>query len=429
MEVIGRHIMFDSNGIRGMCMHSDLRYDVTGLKKIGMVSALISLIVVCASCGDDSSPVLGPSSEEPTPFVLSFQDPVEYEAGYDWLGSIVASDLDGDNDDDLVITSGLNYCFVVMKNEGDGTFQQKYARQLQTYIVRRLFAADLDGDGDEDLVTAHYDGTIHLHMNNGDATFQDPVFIEEPLLMVNTSNSADLLFVDDVNSDGYADIVASCYQPIGIAVLLNNGDATFRPPLFSAQKRETSHDKSILIDFDMDGELDILTTSYAASLVVITGIGDGIFMEGVIHEFLYWDVMGFVLTFAAPSDLDGDGDVDIVAGLRADVPLLQSIINTGNETLVRASTCETVRMYRYGTVGDMDGDGDVDLVATSYEDGFIMISQNDGNAVFDNSLFIETGTAANFSYAMSDLDGDGDLDLAVVKFDRVVIILNETGEQ
>ena len=400
---------------------------MTGPTKISMVSALISLIVVCASCGDDSSPVVGPEIEEPVPIVLSFREPVEYEVGYDWLGGIVATDLDGDNDDDLVITSGLNYCFVIMKNEGDGTFQQKYAHQLQTYIVRRLFAADLDGDGDNDLVTAHYNGTIHLHMNNGDATFQDPVLIEEPLLMVNTWDSAELLFVDDVNSDGHADIVASCYQPIGIAVLLNNGDGTFRPPLFSAQKRETSNDRSALIDLDGDGDLDILTPSYPASLVVIPGIGDGTFMEGVIHEFLYWDVMGFNLQFTAPSDLDGDGDVDVLAGLNADVPLLQSIINTGDETFERASACEAAGGSRPGTLGDMDGDGDVDFVTTSSEDVF-MIFQNDGNAVFDNGLIIETG-AATRDHTVSDLDGDGDLDIAVVKSDRVLIILNETGGQ
>lgn len=394
-------------------------------KKAVIVPMISVLIVIYAACGDDSS-IVGPPSEKPVSFVLSFQDPIEYELGYDWLGAIVSSDLDGDNDKDLVITSGLNYCFVVLKNEGDGTFQEKYTQQLQTYIMRQLYAVDLDNDGDEDLVTAHYNGTIHLHMNNGDATFQDPVLIEEPLLMVDGCCFSDgLLFVDDVNSDGHADIVASSYDPIGIAVLLNNGDATFQPPLFSPQKRETGNNTSTLIDLDQDGVLDILTTAYPASLVTISGVGDGTFKEGVIHKFLYWELMGFGLSFAAPSDLDGDSDVDVVAGLNADVPLLQSLINTGDETFERASTCETLGSWLFGTLRDMDDDGDVDVIAWRNANSCIMIYQNNGSAVFEEWLLIDTG-ATTIDLAMSDLDGDEDLDIVVVDFDRVLIILNES---
>ena len=79
---------------------------------------------------------------------------------------------------------------------------------------------------------------------------------------------------------------------------------------------------------------------------------------------------------------------------------------------------------------DLDGDGDVDVVSASQEDGTIAWYQNDGSQGFTTQIISDTETGAT-SITTGDLDGDGDLDIvtAAATTNSVSWYENEDNEQ
>ncbi len=97
----------------------------------------------------------------------------------------------------------------------------------------------MNGDGKPDIWCANFGGTssIGVLLGNGDGTFQPATMITN----IGSIAEVNALAVADVNGDGKLDlIVATCCESNGdaeAAVLLGNGDGTFRAPLFSDANR------------------------------------------------------------------------------------------------------------------------------------------------------------------------------------------------
>ena len=116
------------------------------------------------------------------------------------------------------------------------------------------------------------------------------------------------------------------------------------------------------------------------------------------------------------SDLDGDGDTDLVASSANAVDIL--LRGSGLEFSTRRLSvdCNSLR------AADLDGDGDRDLAAASMQ---MITLWNDGAAGFPTSE-VWGGDLQHVSVAPADLDGDGDLDLVSIAANQpsVSVLLN-----
>ena len=116
---------------------------------------------------------------------------------------LVATDVDGDLDTDVVAISGTGQdCLLV--NDGTGHFFDDTFLTMPVDRVdgRQAVAADLNLDGHADLVIANHGAQNRLYLNRGDGCFYD----KTPALPFR-DDATRLVLVFDVDRDGDRDVV------------------------------------------------------------------------------------------------------------------------------------------------------------------------------------------------------------------------------
>jgi len=182
----------------------------------------------------------------------SFQPAANYGTASGPKFAAVA-DLDGDGDNDMAVSCDLNIATILFNN-GDGTFQPPVL--IPAEGCQNITASDLDNDNDMDLITASYvhpnPGYACVMLNNGDGTFGAPVYY----LATRVPHA---VYAADFDDDGDNDLALANRDAGDISVLLNNGDATFEPAI----NYQTGLSPSSLlgIDFDGDSDLDLVVAN------------------------------------------------------------------------------------------------------------------------------------------------------------------------
>jgi hypothetical protein len=224
--------------------------------------------------------------------------------------SLATGDFRHDGKLDVAAITTFTGQAAVLLGRGDGTFQPAVYYAIDnsgSESLRWVTAADFNGDGNVDLAVADYlAGYIAVLLGNGDGTFKPP--IKTPL----NGPSPEFVAVGDFNGDHIPDLATvdrggTC--PC-ISVLLGNGDGTFQAP--TNIKPSIAPSAIGIGDFNHDGKLDIASVGQQGStseLIVLLGNGDGTFQTGNTYT-----VVADPLSVAV-ADFNGDGKLDLaVAG-------------------------------------------------------------------------------------------------------------------
>jgi hypothetical protein len=318
---------------------------------------------------------------------------------------VVSADLDGDGDVDLITTDGGGYVYWY-ENSGTGNFVSHRASDTGSGTIDYLDVVDVDNDGALDVVTKA-GSYLWWYRNTGATTFA-----RTAIAYANTATQPQLV---DFDADGDVDLLlaSSWNSSEGIYVLTNDGLGTFtKHTLVSVPQNFVS-----AVDADGDGDLDIFAAQLSWGTTRLY-VNDG--QNHFTSTNLPAATPGWGIHSLAPVDLDSDGDLDLMVtvGQPSEVTLPRQIAwydNVGGTYTLR-----TIGEYSNGVrqveASDVDGDGDLDVVASS--DWFEEVAwfENIGNTRFTARPAIAKSqiypTNRPIGFALADLDGDGDFDLA-----------------
>lgn len=395
------------------------------------------------------------------------------------VGSSAFADIDGDGDDDLLVTGYTNNnqrISKLYKNNGSGVFSEVHGTPFDPVSFSTVTFTDIDSDNDQDVLITGYNNSnqriAKLFMNDGTGTFS----LAGGIPFEGVSFGA--VAFADINNDGHKDVLITgentAEQPIA-KLYVNNGSGSFTEltglpfegvynsavafadidndgdqDVIITGKKNYTQDISKLYrnngngsftviaspafigmslgsvafaDIDNDSDPDLLVighSPYATSLIakLYTNNGAGSYSE--VTDHVLTGVKNGAITFV---DIDNDGDQDLLTtGLNVlNHGSAKLYFNNGDGTFLDMSGSFIDLSYSAIAFADVDNDGDEDALVTgtsNFNEGITALYLNDGTGIFkraSNTPFIQVKRG---SIGFSDIDNDGDMDIFVTGGDN-----------
>ena len=321
-----------------------------------------------------------------------------------------AIDIDGDGDADIVSNdSDSQGRAILLENLGDGTFADKAFLPVRS-LVRSIDSGDLDGDGNSDIVVSTIFQSVLVLRNQGNSTFTPT-----PVATGETNDSS--VRVGDLDGDGDLDIVSFSSRASANELFFheNAGDGRFSTRRIG-ETRSSTRDIE-LVDADLDNDLDIVFAALTAGQFAIVENIDGEASFGPTQTFNQRPNSRSL----AIGDFNGDTKPDLVT-LSEETLVVHRNTSDANSPFASAETIfEATLAYASPRTADVDGDGDVDIVAMVQQpDDFafdLVWFENQGPRFSSPQLiapvypsFLVPGFEA---VDVADFNGDGNVDVVL----------------
>jgi uncharacterized repeat protein (TIGR01451 family) len=331
-----------------------------------------------------------------------FAAPVQYDVG-EAPRSVAVADVNRDAKEDLLVGNTNSLDVSMLLGNGDGTFQAAVPIPGSTGYA--VVVADLNGDQNPDLATANFNSAAPVRLGNGDGTWQDAV-----AATVTVGGNATALAVADMNEDLVPDLVVSlAANGNAVWVLLGNGNGTFQAGVgYPAATTPWA-----LAVGDLNGDLHqdvVVVDNVTASAKVVVLLGNG---AGALAAPVAYDV-GPSPNAVALADFDGDGDLDVVAGVVGLPGALWVLRGNGDGTLQAAVPYRRTTPVTGVAVSDFDGDAKVDLAFTNgqHPGANLGLLLGNGDGTFQIDRYYPT-EAIPQDVAVTDFNRDGNPDVVV----------------
>jgi hypothetical protein len=299
--------------------------------------------------------------------------------------------------------------------------------------IRR--GADFDGDGDLDLLVVESDVNFNVHsfyvlfQETGDLVPGPTTVVpQEPDVFPGQA----LLEVADLTRDGLPDLVMEVRDYAtnvhGLRLYPGTGSGSFGAPVFVPTDAFVWD--GLIADGDGDGSMELALELVVPSPTILFVVGWWRWNGSTLAPRPHAAVRRYADDFAA-ADLDGDGRSELLLaedeGPEVD---LYSTLPGGQPELVTTFVLGTGPGQRVLDTGDLEGDGDVDVLAQwAWQSHQGIVLSNEGGVLVPGAvqpLAFPPGTGTLESGSLVDWDLDGDLDF-LSHWEGLAVLENRRG--
>lgn len=299
--------------------------------------------------------------------------------------NVACGDLDGDGKPDLVASRGgatRNEIFIFRNTStvGNITFSAMSQRVLDaSHLAFRIAIRDLNMDGRPELVVTNAFTSVNNELDVlvnqstvGSISFA-PTVLKFAITGANTTYGLD---VQDMDGDGKPEIIVNQFAAGNIYLLRNTSSGTVS---FAPSQQISLPENLIEIttaDFNEDGKMDIAASSFNDRAVILLNQSTpgAVSFGSPINVATGADPWG-----VSASDIDGDGDVDVLVGNQGAGAVDLTVLKSNGVNGALAFTPVSVsagKRSRNVRVGDYDGDAKPDIVYTTGSGNSIDIIRN-----------------------------------------------------
>ncbi len=197
----------------------------------------------------------------------------KWSAGIPFPFSIICEDFDGDGDLDLASASIGGSSVSIMRNDGSGNFAQGRSWRAplvaeETVSIANIVASDIDGDGDNDIVSngllLNSPNVTLLWINDGSGGFSQRVTRQGGAEGYSWTVNA-----DDLDGDGDDDVLMGSALPGRLTIAeVDAGAGGEFVSITTKMGGSFLRDMSI-VDIDGDGDRDVVAVDIGAHSVMI----------------------------------------------------------------------------------------------------------------------------------------------------------------